>query len=161
QKKNIDGAYDQACALAHGRVISRTHFARFLVMHGYVANMGQAFQQYLARGRAAHVPGQWASVDEAVAWIRGAGGIAVLAHPRRYRLTNTKLRRLLREFKECGGAAIEVTSGTLPAADVDYVAQLARDYALAGSAGSDFHGPENKWVELGRLAPLPPAVEPV
>jgi predicted metal-dependent phosphoesterase TrpH len=161
RKKNIDDAYDHANALARGRVISRTHFARFLVAHGYVANMGQAFRQYLARGRSAHVPGRWASVEEAVGWIRGAGGVAVLAHPARYRLTASKLRRLLREFKECGGAAIEVASGVRVPGEIERMAQLALDCALAGSAGSDFHGPENPWVELGRIAALPPAVEPV
>lgn len=161
RKKNIDDAYHHARALARGPVISRTHFARFLVSHGYVASMGQAFKQYLARGRSAHVPGQWASVAETVAWIRVAGGFAVLAHPARYHLTSSKLRRLLREFKECGGVAIEVVSGSQAPAELPHMTQLATEFALLGSAGSDYHGPEQPWVDLGKLAPLPPEVEPV
>ncbi len=161
RKKNIDDAYHHARALARGPVISRTHFARFLVSHGYVASMEQAFKQYLARGRLAHVPGQWASVAETVAWIRAAGGFAVLAHPARYHLTSSKLRRLLREFKECGGVAIEVVSGSQAPAELPHMTQLATEFALLGSAGSDYHGPGKPWVDLGKLAPLPPEVQPV
>ncbi len=160
-KKNIDDAYRHACSIARGPVISRTHFARFLVSQGYVASMGQAFKQYLARGRVAYVPAEWTSVEEAIASIRGAGGFAVLAHPARYNLTSTKLRRLLRVFKECGGAAIEVVSGNPPPAEIAHMTQLAGELGLLGSAGSDYHGPENPWIDIGKLAALPPAVQPV
>ncbi len=161
QKKNILGAYDHARTLAHGAVVSRTHFARFLLSQGYVPTMAQAFKQYLARGRCAYVPGQWASLDAAVGWIRGTGGIAVVAHPARYQLTTGKLRRLLQEFKECGGTAIEVASGRQPVAELEHLARLAVEFELLGSVGSDFHGPEQTWLELGRLSPLAPAVTPV
>lgn len=161
RKKNIERAYDHARAMARGAVVSRTHFARYLVAQGFVVDMGQAFKQYLGRGRVAHVPGRWASLDDAIAWIRGAGGIAVLAHPARYPLTSGKLRRLLLEFRECGGLAIEVLSGGHNALESARLARLAVELGLLGSAGSDYHGPENPWVDLGKLGPLPPDVTPV
>lgn len=160
-KKNIAGAYEYARGIARGSVISRTHFAHFLVSRGYVPSASQAFKQYLARGRPAHVPGQWASLEDAVTWIRGAGGIAVIAHPARYNYTASKMRRLLNEFKECGGAAIEVASGSQSPAEAQHMTRLAGEHELLGSAGSDFHGPEKPWVDLGRLPPLAPSVTPV
>jgi 3',5'-nucleoside bisphosphate phosphatase len=161
KKKNIDGAYDAVCGLVRGAVISRTHFASFLVTQGYVPTSGQAFQQYLGRGRAAYVPGQWADLAEAVAWIRGAGGVPVLAHPARYKLTASKLRRLLQEFKECGGQAIEVLSGSQSPAEAEHLTRLAVELEFYASTGSDYHGPEKPWVELGRLPPLAPNLTPV
>jgi len=161
KRKNIDGAYDAARAIARGAVISRTHFARFLVAQGYVPSAGQAFKQYLARGRAAYVPGQWADLAEAVAWIRGAGGVAVLAHPGRYQLTGSKLRRLLHEFKECGGQAMEVVSGSQPPAEIEHMSSLSVELGLFGSLGSDYHGPEQAWIDIGRLPTLAPQVCPV
>lgn len=161
RKKNIDGAYDRARAFARGAVISRTHFARYLVAQGLVASMGQAFKQYLGRGRVAHVPGEWANLEEAVGWIRAAGGVAVIAHPARYPLTSGKLKRLLQEFRECGGEAIEVLSGVHSPADTAHIGRLAVDFALLGSAGSDYHGPDKPWIDLGRLPALAPGITPV
>lgn len=161
QKKNIGDAFDHASALARGRIVSRTHFARFLVAHGYVSTMPQAFKYYLGRGRIAHVPGQWASLEEAVGWIRGAGGVAVVAHPSRYRLTSGKLRRLLDEFRECGGGAIEVTTGSQAVSETEHLSHLATSYGLMASTGSDYHGPEKPWADLGKLPALAPELTPV
>lgn len=161
RKKNIDGAFDSAREIARGAVISRTHFARFLVSRGYVPSMGQAFRQYLGRGKSAYVPGQWADLHDALKWIRGAGGIAVVAHPGRYQLTASKLRRLLNEFKECGGTAIEVASGNQTAAQLEHLTRVAVDLDLLGSCGSDYHGPEKAWVDLGKLPPITAPVVPV
>lgn len=161
KRKNIVGAYDAARGIARGSVISRTHFAHFLVTQGYVPSSGQAFKQYLARGRVAYVPGQWADLAEAVAWIRGAGGVAVLAHPGRYQLTASKLRRLLQEFKEYGGQGMEVLSGSQSPAEAEHLTRLAVDLELYASTGSDYHGPEKPWVELGRLPALAPGLIPV
>lgn len=160
-KKNITGAYDYVRGIARGAVISRTHFAHFLVAQGYVPSAGQAFKQYLARGRIGYVPGEWASLEDAVSWIRGAGGIAVVAHPARYKYTASKMRRLLSEFKECGGGAIEVASGSQPLGEAEHLRRLAADHALLGSVGSDYHGPEKAWVDLGRLPVLAPSITPV
>jgi 3',5'-nucleoside bisphosphate phosphatase len=161
QKKNIADAYAQVCNRVRGSVISRTHFAQFLVAGGYVGDMGQAFKQYLGRGRVADVPGRWASLEDAVSWIRGAGGIAVVAHPARYDLTFAKLKRLLQEFRECGGAAMEVASGCHAPAETNQMTRLATELDLLGSSGSDYHGPEKPWVELGRLPALAAEVVPV
>ena len=161
QKKNIGDAFAHARALARGPVVSRTHFARFLVAHGHVSTMAQAFKYYLGRGRVAHVPGQWAPLDAAVGWIRGAGGVAVIAHPGRYRLTSGKLRRLLDEFRECGGAALEVTTGSQAASETEQLSRLALSYGLMASTGSDYHGPEKPWVDLGKLPALAPELTPV
>ncbi|MBI3896820.1 MAG: PHP domain-containing protein [Gammaproteobacteria bacterium] len=161
RKKNIEGAYDYVRQLARGAILSRTHFAQFLVTHGFVRDSKQAFKQYLGQGRPAHVSGQWARLDEAVGWICGAGGIAVLAHPARYRVSSGKLKKLLREFIDCGGRAIEVISGSHGPADTERFAQIACEYGLLGSVGSDYHGPEKSWADLGRLAMLPAAVTPV
>lgn len=160
-KKRITGAYDYAADVARGSILSRTHFARFLVERGYVRTMGDAFKHYLARGRPGHVPGQWATLADAVGWIRDSGGIAVIAHPARYKLTSGKLKRLLAEFKACGGRAIEVISGSHSAADNDRFAEIAVREELLASVGSDYHGPEKPWVELGRLPALPAGCAPV
>jgi predicted metal-dependent phosphoesterase TrpH len=161
RRKNIHGAFEHVRANVKGAILSRTHFARFLVSQGYVSDMGQAFRQYLARGKAAHVPGQWATIEEAVGWISGAGGTAVIAHPARYKLTSGKLKRLLNEFKECGGRAIEVVSGSHAPQENAQFARIAAEHGLLGSLGSDYHGPENPWVDLGRLPMLPNGCAPV
>lgn len=160
-KKRITGAFDYASNLARGSILSRTHFARFLVDRGYVRTMGDAFKHYLTRGRPGHVPGQWATLAQAVGWICDSGGIAVIAHPARYKLTSGKRRRLLDEFKACGGRAIEVISGSHSATDNDHYAELAVREELLASVGSDYHGPEKPWVELGRLPALPAGCTPV
>jgi 3',5'-nucleoside bisphosphate phosphatase len=160
-KRHIHDAYDGVARLVRGNVVGRGHFARFLVREGYVSTMAQAFRQYLARGAAAYVPVQWASLEEAVGWIRGAGGQAVIAHPSRYELSNGKRRKLLAAFKECGGSAIEVVCGGQAAQSSAHMAQLAREFDLLGSVGSDYHGPEQTWLEPGRLAPLPEDCSPV
>lgn len=160
-KRRIHDAYDGVARIAHGAVIGRGHFARFLVREGYVGSMAKAFRQYLSRGAVAYVPVQWATLEEAVAWIRGAGGQAVIAHPARYELSSGKLRKLLAAFKECGGAAIEVVSGGQPAQTNARLGELAREFGLLGSVGSDYHDPDQTWLEPGRVAMLPDDCVPI
>lgn len=160
-KAGITGAYEDARARAGGRIVSRTHFAQFLVANGHAKDLRQVFRKFLKRGKPGHVPGQWASLEEAVGWIRAAGGVAVLAHPARYDLTMTRLRKLAGTFVEAGGGAIEVVSGSHSRDDCFKMAQLARQFDLPASAGSDYHGPEHPWIELGRLPPLPDGCTPV
>jgi predicted metal-dependent phosphoesterase TrpH len=160
-KHRIEGALEGARRYAKGAIVSRTHFARFLVEKGHVLNVQDAFRHYLSKGRPGHVGGNWASLPEAVSWIRGAGGQAVVAHPGRYKLTNGKLRTLLHEFKDCGGAAIEAISGSHEPEASQHFARLAREFGLLASLGSDYHGPEKPWVELGRLPALPDGCVPV
>ncbi len=161
EKRGIPGAFEGASAFSNGRLIGRTHFARFLVDRGYAENVRKVFQHYLVRGKPGYVPGRWASLTDAVGWIRGAGGEAVLAHPARYPLTRSKLRHLFSEFRDAGGVALEVISGSHSRDDVFTMARHARDFGLRASSGSDYHGPENPWIELGRLPPLPGDVIPV
>lgn len=161
ERRRIADAYEGAARLAGGAILGRAHFARFLVREGYVTSMGQAFKRYLLRGGAAYVPVQWAALEEAIGWIHGAGGQAVIAHPTRYRLSNGRLRQLLARFKACGGVGIEVIcGGQAPSTDV-HCAALALEFGLLASVGSDYHGPEMPWIEPGRLAPLPAGCVPV
>ncbi|MFA5626860.1 MAG: PHP domain-containing protein [Thiohalomonadaceae bacterium] len=160
-QRGIAGAHAGALALSRGRVISRTHFAHFLVSQGCGKTVRDIFKHYIKPNKPGYVPGQWAALEEAVGWIRGAGGVAVMAHPARYPLTTSKLRRLLVEFMEYGGEAMEVVSGSHGPDDVQAMARHARGLGLLASAGSDFHGPEHAWLELGQLAALPEGLTPV
>ncbi|MCG6965402.1 MAG: PHP domain-containing protein [Chromatiaceae bacterium] len=154
-KAGIGGVYEGARGLSNGRLISRTHFARFLVDNGHAPDVRAVFRRFLVNGKPGHVPGQWAELEDAVRWIRAAGGQAVIAHPARYPLTRGKLRRLLGEFIEVGGEGLEVVSGSHSRDDYFTMAKHARDFGLLASAGSDYHGPEHPWIELGRLPELP------
>jgi hypothetical protein len=160
-KVGIEGAFEGARAYANGRMIGRTHFARFLVRRGHAPSVRDVFKHYLVKGKPGHIAGEWASLDEAVGWIGGAGGQAVIAHPARYRFTSAKLRRLIGELKEHGGAGIEVVSGSHSRDEYPVFARHARENGLLASAGSDYHGPENPWLELGRLPPLPVGCTPI
>jgi predicted metal-dependent phosphoesterase TrpH len=154
-KHGIDGAYEAAREKAKGRIISRTHFAQFLAEQGHARSVRDVFKSFLKPRKPGHVPGEWATLEEALGWIHDAGGQAVIAHPARYNMTASKRRKLLGEFVELGGEGLEVVSGSHSRGDNFSMAQLARMFGLLASAGSDFHGPENPWVELGRLQPLP------
>lgn len=161
EKKGIGGAYEGARQLAKGAIISRTHFARFLVANGYARDMRDLFKHYLIKNKPGYVPGEWASLEEAVGWLNDAGGQAVIAHPARYKMTATRLRRLIGEFKEVGGTGLEVVSGTHSNDEVKYMGRLANQFGLYASCGSDFHSPDNIYLELGRLPAMPEACVPV
>lgn len=160
-KHGIHGALEGARTYASGPILGRTHFARFLVEQGHAKDIRQVFKKFLVHNKPGHVPGEWASLEDAVGWIRAAGGQAVIAHPARYRISASRLRQFIGEFKECGGEALEVVSGSHSAGDVQGMTQYAKRYELLASRGSDYHGPEQPWVELGRLASLPDACTPV
>lgn len=159
-KQRIEGAYEGALALAAGASLTRAHFARYLVETGACRSQQKAFDQYLGRGAKAYVPHHWMSINDAVAVIHAAGGLAVLAHPSRYKLTNKWLKRLLALFCEAGGDAMEVC---LPQQSPQERANLGlwcREHHLLASVGSDFHLPSS-WLELGRNLWLPKDVTPV
>lgn len=160
-KKGIAGAYEGARGYAAGPIISRTHFAQFLAAAGHARDLRHAFKDFLKRGTPGYVPVEWAALEQAVEWIRSAGGEPVIAHPARYALSSGQLKRLLTEFKECGGVGIEVISGSHSRDDAFRFALLARRFGLLASAGSDYHGPGNAWIELGRLPALPPDCTPI
>ncbi|MBF0470492.1 MAG: PHP domain-containing protein [Gammaproteobacteria bacterium] len=161
EKRGIPGGYEAASRLAGGRIVSRTHFAKFLVEKGLASDVRAVFQHYLKPGKAGYVSGQWATLEEAVAWILAANGVAVIAHPARYRLTAGKLRRLLQQFIAAGGAGIEVVSGGHCEQDIPHLATLAKRHGLQASVGSDFHDPDYSWSRLGMIPQLPPECDPV
>lgn len=161
EKKHIPGAWEAVQKAAGEGMITRTHFADFLLSQGYVSTQQEAFDLYLAKGKPAYVATPWAELSIGVNWIKQSGGIAVLAHPLRYDLTASWMRRLLAEFKAIGGQGIEVVTGRITDEEIKRVGDYARRFELAGSTGSDFHNPANQWVELGRLGQLPDGITPV
>lgn len=158
----IHGVYEGALAYAaNADLISRAHFARYLVSIGIAKDVSSVFQHYLTPGKPGYVEHRWATLEEAVGWITAAGGVAVVAHPGRYRLSGGDMRRFLNEFKEVGGQGIEVTCGSHSPDHVLHFARLARHYAFHASRGSDFHGPQESYVDLGKLPQLPLDLKPV
>jgi predicted metal-dependent phosphoesterase TrpH len=140
---------------------TRTHFARALVQLGHLREPQQAFDRYLGRGGRAHVPGEWPALENCIAAIHSAGGVAVLAHPLRYALSNGQRRRLAAEFRDLGGEAVEVATGGGSREQLESGVALALCSGLEGSVGSDFHDPATAWNQPGRLAKLPASVRPV
>lgn len=161
EKKRIPGALEAVKHAAGDGMITRTHFADFLLSQHHVSTQQEAFDRYLGQGKPAYVSTSWAEMNQAIKWITESGGVAVLAHPLRYKLTANWMKRLLTAFKEAGGQGIEVVTSRINADEIKLIAGYAASFGLAGSKGSDFHNPENQWVELGRLAPLPSAIKPV
>lgn len=147
--------------LAGGREPGRTHFARWLVAQGAAKNFQAAFKRWLKPGRPGHVSTQWAELEAACGWITAAGGIAVLAHPARYRLTRSRMTALLEAFRCAGGRGLEVVRAGADPAEIRQLGEWAVRFDLAGSAGSDFHEPGRAWQRLGGLANLPSRVRPV
>jgi predicted metal-dependent phosphoesterase TrpH len=143
------------------RLISRTHFARFLVDAGHAREMKDVFKRFLVPGKPGHVAHDWAGLPDAIGWIRAAGGQAVLAHAGRYKLSATGLRELLAEFCDAGGDGIEVLSPSHSAAQVEEFARHARKLGLLASSGSDYHGAGESYVDLGDMPPLPVGLTPV
>lgn len=162
EKAGIPGSLEGAYAFAaNPSIISRTHFARFLVEKGIVKDTRTVFKKYLVKGKPGFVAHRWADFADAIGWIRASGGIAVLAHPGRYDLGRTNLNALIADFKEAGGEAIEVVTGSHTADQFAQFAQFAKEYELLASCGSDFHGPGESYMDLGRLPELPSGCKPV
>jgi hypothetical protein len=155
---SLEGAY---AYVDNPNLIGRTHFARFLVEKRYVKDVKSAFQHYLVSGKPGYVPHQWATLQEALAYIKAGAGVAVLAHPGRYKLTRTQMRKFLGEFKDGGGAGIEVVTSSHTAEQFLEYAILAKEFGLLASRGSDFHGPGESRVDLGMLPKLSADLKPV
>ncbi len=161
EKLGFSGALEYASALAGDGQVGRPHFARFLVEKGHVSSISQAFKKYLGAGKPGDVKLTWPALETVVSWIVASGGQAVLAHPLKYKMTATKLRALIADFKAAGGVAIEVVSGKQTADQTQHLAQLSQRYQLLASIGSDFHQPDQPWNELGQMGELPKSCEPV
>jgi 3',5'-nucleoside bisphosphate phosphatase len=161
-KAGIHGAYEGALKyVGNPALISRTHFARFLVESGICKETHEVFRKYLTEGNPGFVPTRWASLRNAVHWITDAGGVAVIAHPGRYKFTPTEEYALFSEFKAHGGRATEVITGSHTAAEFVKYAETAKEFNLAASRGSDFHSPDESHTDLGTLPLLPGGLTPV
>ena len=158
----IHGAYEGALKfVGNPELVSRTHFARFLVETRVCRDTAEVFRKYLVEGKPGFVEHRWASLADAVRWITQAHGMAVIAHPARYRLTANEEFALFSEFKQHGGQGVEVVTGSHSVAEYAEYADMAREFGLAASRGSDFHSPDESHTELGSLPPLPRGVTPV
>lgn len=158
----IKGAYEGALKfVSNPELISRTHFARFLVESGVCKDTNEVFRKYLVEGKPGFVPHRWASLGNAVKWITEAGGVAVIAHPARYGFTANEEFALFSEFKTHGGRGVEVVTGSHSAAEAVRYADTAREFGLAASRGSDFHSPDESHTDLGQLPYLPGELTPV
>jgi predicted metal-dependent phosphoesterase TrpH len=158
----IKGAYEGALKyVGNPELISRTHFARYLVEIGACQDTSEVFRRYLTEGKPGYVPHRWARLGDAVRWITGGGGVAVIAHPARYAFTPNEEYALFSEFKTHGGRGVEVVTGSHTAAEYLRYADMAREFDLAASRGSDFHSPEESRTDLGTLPYLPGNLTPV
>ena len=161
-KVGIHGAYEGALQyVGNPELISRTHFARFLVESQVCSDTSEVFRKYLVEGKPGFVPHRWATLRNAVTWIVEAGGIAVIAHPARYKFSANEEYALFSEFKAHGGRGVEVVTGSHSAADAVRYADTALEFDLLASRGSDFHSPAESHVDLGALPPLPDKLTPV
>jgi len=158
----IHGAFEGALPhVGNPELISRTHFARFLVERGHCADTGEVFRRYLTEGKPGYVPHRWAGLGDAVRWITAAGGLAVIAHPARYKFTPTEEYALFSEFKAHGGRGVEVVTGSHSAAEALKYGEMALEFDLLASRGSDFHSPTESRTDLGSLPDLPGRLAPV
>ena len=158
----IPGAYEGALQfVGNPALISRTHFARFLVETGVCKDTSEVFRKYLIEGKPGYVPHRWASLGNAVRWITEAGGMAIIAHPARYKFSANEEFALFSEFKAHGGRGVEVVTGSHSAAEYVTYAAMAKEFGLAASHGSDFHSPDESHTDLGTLPLLPGQLTPV
>ncbi len=158
----IKDAYEGALKfVGNPALISRTHFARFLVETGVCKETSEVFRKYLTEGKPGYVPHRWATLGNAVRWITEAGGMAVIAHPARYKFSANEEFALFSEFKAHGGRGVEVVTGSHSAAEYVTYAAMAKEFDLAASRGSDFHSPDESHTDLGTLPLLPGALTPV
>ena len=161
-KVGIPGTYEGALRYAgNHELISRTHFARHLVETGICADTQEVFRRFLVEGKPGFVPHRWATLGDAVGWIVAAGGVAIVAHPARYKFSPNEEYALFTEFKDHGGRGVEVTTGSHTAAEAERYAGTAREFDLLASCGSDFHSPDESRIDLGGLPPLPAGLKPV
>ena len=158
----IENSYEGALKFAgNPELIARTHFARYLVEQQVCRDMDEVFRKYLVAGKPGYVSHRWASLDQAVDWITGAGGEAVIAHPGRYRLNAMQMDELYARFKDLGGAGIEVVTGSHSPDQYQTYAKVAKRYGFLASRGSDFHDPQESYIDLGHLPHLPEHLTPI
>ncbi len=160
-KVGIKHAYEGSKQIAGKGTVTRQHFAQFLVNNHYAKSYADVFKRFLVNNKPGYVSVEWPTLSETINYISVAGGVAVIAHPLRYKLTATKLRKLISEFKETGGKAIEVVTGNNNKEEITTVTNYAKKYDIAASAGSDYHHSKTPWAQLGNLKEIPQGLTPV
>ncbi len=161
ERNDIDLRSDVQTQIAGKGVPTRPHFAQALVNQGYAKNKKQAFKRYLIKGKVGYIPMQWPSLEQVANWINQAGGVAVLAHPMRYKFTRSRLIRLIEEMTSVGVRGMEVSTPINDNQQIEMLTRLALDYDLLASIGSDFHSPDQPWARLGTAVPLANELTPV
>ncbi len=161
EKHGVPDALTGALKHAPNGLVTRRHFALYMVQIGIAPTLPKIFERYLRPSKPGYVATQWVGLRDAVSWINAAGGVAVIAHPQRYDMSATTRRRLTEQFAAHGGAGIEVVCGGSGPDVVHSSAALAERFGLLASVGSDFHDPASSWTDLGKLTALPPNVQPI
>ncbi|HIF51916.1 MAG TPA: PHP domain-containing protein [Thiotrichaceae bacterium] len=161
EKVGIENAYENTKIIAGDGTVTRQHFSQFLVNNGHAKSQADVFKRFLVNNKPGYVSVNWPSLDETINNITNAGGVAVIAHPLRYKMTATKLRKLISEFKDSGGKAIEVVTGNNNQNEITTMTNYAKRYDMAGSVGSDYHNANTPWAQLGKLSGLPQGLTPV
>ena len=154
-RSGIKDALEKAQKISGGHMLTRTHFAQMLIQEGYCKDMKSVFRRYLSGRKPGGVRVEWKNFEEVIKWIQAAGGKALIAHPFRYRMTHTKIKKMLYDFKNAGGDGLEVVNANSSDEEISLGDQWSKDYNLLASIGSDFHGWPNQRVQIGNLADLP------
>ena len=154
-RSGIKDALEKAQKISGGHMLTRTHFAQMLIQEGYCKDMKSVFRRYLSGRKPGGVRVEWKDFDEVIKWIQAAGGKAIIAHPFRYRMTNTKIKKMLIDFKEANGDGIEAVNANSSKEEIYLGNQWSENFNLLTSFGSDFHGWPNQRVQIGNLAALP------
>ena len=154
-RSGIKDALEKAQKISVGHMLTRTHFAQMLIQEGYCKDMKSVFRRYLTGSKPGAVKADWKNFDEAINWIQSAGGKAIIAHPFRYRMTHTKIKKMLNDFKSASGDGLEVINANSSEEEITLADQWSKDFDLLASSGSDFHGWPNQRVQIGNLADLP------
>jgi predicted metal-dependent phosphoesterase TrpH len=154
-RSGIKDALEKAQMISGGQMLTRTHFAQMLIQEGYCKDMKSVFRRYLTLGKPGGVRVEWKDLDDVINWIQSAGGKALIAHPFRYKMTNTKIKKMLNDFKNAGGDGFEVINANSSVEEISLGNQWSKEYDLLASVGSDFHGWPNQRVQIGNLADLP------
>jgi 3',5'-nucleoside bisphosphate phosphatase len=154
-RSGIKDALEKAQEISGGYMLTRTHFAQMLIQEGYCKDMKSVFRRYMSGRKPGGVRVEWKNFDEVIQWIQSSGGKAIIAHPFRYRMTHTKIKRMLNDFKEANGDGFEVVNANSSEEEISLGNQWSEDYDLLASIGSDFHGWPNQRIQIGNLADLP------
>jgi 3',5'-nucleoside bisphosphate phosphatase len=154
-RSGVKDALEKAQNLSGGHMLTRTHFAQMLIQEGYCKDMKSVFRRYLTGKKPGGVRVEWRNFDEVINWIQSAGGRAFIAHPFRYRMTHTKIKKLIRDFKEASGDGFEVVNANSSEEEITLASQWSEDHDLLASCGSDFHGWPNQRIQIGNLTELP------